>query len=299
MSIKLPAIIIILDHIPFIKKNSNDYASILNLCFANWYQYMSYNYKSAVIITTVIFLNLISSMVQAQNSNPSHAIGLIQHVDELLRGKQNYAVYKMIVTTPRWERELQLEAWDDRQNHKTFIHVLAPVKDHGTKYLRIQYKLWAYLPKLERVLKIPPSMMLQSWMGSDFNNDDLVKESSIIEDYDHKLAGEENINDYLCYIVELLPKPNAPVVWGKILYWISSSELLPVKEQFFSEKGKLIKELIYSDFKTVQGRTIPTKYVMTNYLKTGHQTKLYISKIVFDKPFDNNLFSMQNLRKAQ
>ncbi len=260
---------------------------------------MTYNSKSAILITTVILLTLISSMVWAQKPNPSYAIELIQHVDDLLRGKQNYAVYKMVVTTPRWERELQLEAWDDRQNHKTFIHILAPVKDHGTKYLRIQYKLWVYLPKLERVLKIPPSMMLQSWMGSDFNNDDLVKESSIINDYHHKLAGKEIINEYPCHIVELIPKPNAPVVWGKILYWISSDELLPIKEQFFNEKGKLIKELLYSDFKTVQGRTIPTKYTMTNYVKTGHQTKLYISKITFDEPFDEHLFSMQNLKKAQ
>lgn len=224
---------------------------------------------------------------------------MVEHVETLLRGKNNHAVYTMQVRTPEWERELRLEAWDDRSNQRALIKILAPSKDRDTRYLKIEYKLWMYLPKLERILKIPPSMMMQSWMGSDFNNDDLVKESSIVQDYEHKIAGEKTLANIVACQIELTPKPHAPVVWGKILYWISKDGLLPLREQFFDERGKLIKELLFSEFKVMDGRKIPTLYTMTSKTKPGHKTLLIIEKIKYNQDIDERLFSMRNLKRTR
>lgn len=141
---------------------------------------------------------------------------LVAHVERLLWGKTNQGTAEMIVITPRWERKLELRFWMERPE-RTFIRILAPPKEAGIGSLRIKAEMWNYLPAVERVIKIPPSMMLQPWMGSDFTNDDLVKESSILDDYTHKVVGATAVNGQDAYQVEATPKPDAPVVWGRVL----------------------------------------------------------------------------------
>jgi len=224
---------------------------------------------------------------------------IIQNMESVIRGNTNYGVYSMTVVTPRWERTLTLEAWDDHQNNRAFIKILAPAKDKDTLFLKIGYQLWMFMPKLERIIKIPPSMMLQPWMGSDFTNDDLAKESSIVNDYTHHVVGVERVEDQEVYKIELIPKPEAPIVWGKIWYWINKKNFLPLREQFFDEKGKLIKDLRFSEIKSMDDRDIPTLYEMRSVNKPGHITTLRIEKILFDQKFDERIFSIQRLKKAR
>jgi len=224
---------------------------------------------------------------------------IVERVESNLRGKNNYGIYTMIVRTPNWERTLSLEAWDDRIKNRAFVKINSPPKDKDTLFLKIGSNLWMFLPQLEKIIKIPPSMMLQPWMGSDFNNDDLVKESSLIQDYTHRIVGKEKVGHQEVFQIELLPKPEAPVVWGKILYWVTPEEFIPYREQYFDEKGRLVKELKFSELKLVGERKIPTLYEMVPLGKTGHHTLLIIKKIRFNQKFDEDLFSMKNLRRGR
>jgi outer membrane lipoprotein-sorting protein len=224
---------------------------------------------------------------------------IVERVESNLRGKNNYGIYTIIVRTPNWERTLSLEAWDDRIKNRAFVKINSPPKDKDTLFLKIGYNLWMFLPQLEKIIKIPPSMMLQPWMGSDFNNDDLLKESSLIQDYTHRIVGKEKVGHQEAFQIELLPKPEAPVVWGKIIYWVTPEEFIPHREQFFDEKGRLVKELKFSEVKLMGERKIPTLYEMIPLGKPGHQTLLMINKIRFNQKFNEDLFSMKNLRRGR
>ncbi len=222
---------------------------------------------------------------------------IVEKADELLRGMTSYGVFEMKVITPDWNRTLVFETWDIKEDKKAFIRVKSPPKDKGTGHLKIGTNLWMYKPQLEKIIKIPPSMMLQSWMGSDFTNDDLVKESSIVEDYRHFLRGTEVIDAQEAYKLELIPKPKAPVVWGKIIVYIRTEDYIPIKELYYNERGKLIKRLTLSDIKQMGGRRIPTRWVMESVTKENHRTIMIIKEIQFDIEIADSVFTKKNLEK--
>lgn len=223
---------------------------------------------------------------------------IIRKMDNLLWGSSSQGNFELQVETPRWTRTLKLRAWD-KDRKKTFIRILGPAKEKGIGTLRIKYEMWNYLPSVEKIIKVPPSMMFQPWMGSDFTNDDIVKESSIVEDYEHEILGMEVIDGTEAFKVEALPKPEAPVVWGKIIYWVRKKDFVPLKEEFFSEKGELIRELRFSEIKQMGGRTIPTVWEMKPLKKKGKRTIFRIKEISYDIPIDDNIFSLENLRSPE
>jgi hypothetical protein len=223
---------------------------------------------------------------------------LVEHVERLLWGKTNHGLSEMTVTTPHWTRTLKLRFWMDRPRH-TLIRILAPPKEQGIGSLRIGAEMWNYLPKIARIIKIPSSMMLQPWMGSDFTNDDLVKESSMLEDYTHRLTGEQRVDGVAAHVVQSLPKPEAPVVWGKIVYFIRVSDQLPLKQEYYDERGALIKVLTFGEVRRLGGRTIPTRWRMQPAAKPEHHTVMWIREISFDQPLDRGLFTLANLRNPR
>jgi len=159
--------------------------------------------------------------------------------------------------------------------------------------------MWNYLPSVEKVIKIPPSMMLQPWMGSDFANDDLVKESSIVNDYTHKIISEQNIDGHPVCKIELTPKPNAAVIWGKIIYWVRKDDYIPLREEFYNEKMKLIKLLEYSDIGKVSDRIIPRVWRMKSIIKPNHYTIVRLVDVKYNIPIDESIFTLANLKKIQ
>jgi len=223
---------------------------------------------------------------------------LVEHVERLLWGKTNHGLSEMTVTTPRWERTLKMRFWMDRPRF-TLIRILAPPKEQGIGSLRIGAEMWNYLPKVARIIKIPSSMMLQPWMGSDFSNDDLVKESSMVEDYTHTLTGTTMLDAVPAFRVQSIPKPDAPVVWGKIVYFIRVSDRIPLKQEYYDERGELIKVMSFSDVQPRGGRRIPTRWTMQPVAKPGHRTVMRIHEIAFDRPIDAGVFTQANLRNPR
>ena len=155
------------------------------------------------------------------------------------------------------------------------------------------------MPSIGRMIKIPPSMMMQSWMGSDFTNDDLLKESSIVVDYTHKIIGSEEVDGYDCYKIELTPKPNAAVVWGKILMWVSKKGYYELQIEYFDETGTLINKQLGSEIKKMGSRTLPTKFTMIPMDKKGNKTILKLINVVFNKPIPDRFFSQQNMKRLR
>ena len=168
--------------------------------------------KSALALVAI----LLCSPRAAIRAEEPDALAIARKCDAALKGKTEHGSASMTVRTPEWQRALEMKFWYDYPQ-KTFIRIVAPAKDAGTGTLRLGSNMWTYLPTVERVIKVPPSLMLQSWMGSDFSNDDLVKESSLPTDYTHQIEGETIEDGDACYRLIATPKPNAPVVWGKLV----------------------------------------------------------------------------------
>jgi outer membrane lipoprotein-sorting protein len=189
------------------------------------------------------------------------AAELVDKAETVLWGRTLYSDFEMTINTTSWSRKLLLKVWMDRPG-KSFLRVVGPAKDKGISSLRLKSEMWNYIPAIERTIKIPPSLMLQPWLGSDFTNDDLVKESSIVNDYTHKLLDATKSDGHDAYRVESLPKPGAAVVWGKIFYTIRD-DFVPLKLEYFDERGNLIRTLTYTDIRQMGGRIIPTRWEMS------------------------------------
>lgn len=221
---------------------------------------------------------------------------LLTQMDEVLRGKSHDMTVVLHVKTPRWERDYKIRVWMKGVDY-TFARVLEPSKSEGQGFLRVQSRLWQYLPSAERTILIPPSLMLDDFMGSDFSNDDFVKLSYLPRDYDASISAEEKIGGFDCYRLELIPKPDAPVTYGKLVVWLRQKDSAPVRWDFFNEKLIHIRTLEYSDFKTFGSHEIPAVWKMSNHKDTDRSTTVTIQEAVFDQEISDSLFTKSNLEK--
>ena len=241
-------------------------------------------------------LALTPASQSASRAQEPSAHDVVDRAEKALWGTTVQAQLSMTVTTPRWERTLELQASIERPR-RTFIRILAPAKEAGIASLRIGPEMWNYLPTVERTIKIPPSMMLQPWMGSDFSNDDLVKESSMVDDYTHRVVGSDTAGGVAVYVIEALPKPDAAVVWGRLVLRVRKPDFLPVRVEYYDERGTLIRVLTYSEIGSVGGRTIPTRWEMRPTAKPGNVTTIVMKRATFDAAIPADIFTQRNLTK--
>jgi len=234
-----------------------------------------------------------SAVLSAQEAG-AHEI--VDRAQSALWGTTVQSRLTMTVTTPRWERTLELQGWMERPR-RSFIRILAPAKEAGIASLRIGPEMWNYLPNVERTIRIPPSMMLQPWMGSDFTNDDLVKQYSLVDDYTHRMIGADTAGAAAAYVIEALPKPDAPVVWGRIVLSVRRADFLPVREEYYDERGSLIRVLTFSEIRPLGGRTIPTRWEMRSVTKPGNLTTIVMQSATFDAAIPEEVFTQRNLTR--
>lgn len=238
-------------------------------------------------------LSLASSFVNAQDIKE-----IIRQADEKFRGTSSEGEMTMIIQRPTWSREVSMKNWS-LGNEYSLIYIIAPAKEKGQVFLKRQKEMWNWVPNIERMIKIPPSMMMQSWMGSDFTNDDLVRESSLVRDYTHKLLGEETIEGYKCYKAELIPLDDAPVVWGKVIMWISKNELYWLKGEYYDEDGYLVNTENFSDIKKMDDRMMPTRLEMIPADEPGNKTILIFKNMKFSVKLEESFFSQQNMKRVR
>ncbi|MEW6288666.1 MAG: outer membrane lipoprotein-sorting protein [Thermodesulfobacteriota bacterium] len=219
---------------------------------------------------------------------------IIKKVEERLNGKTAVLKISMIITTSRATRTMKMDSYSVG-NEKSFIKITYPGKDYGITFLKIDDAMWQYVPRIEKIIKIPASMMLQSWMGTDFTNDDLVRESSISRDYEARIT-TENVDSYE---IELLPRPEAAVVWGRLVMEVAQKELLPKSVRYFDEEGLLVRTLQYTEVKQLGDRLYPSRWVMIPHdpEKAGNRTIIEITEAAFDVPIAEEYFSKRALQR--
>jgi outer membrane lipoprotein-sorting protein len=229
---------------------------------------------------------------------PAHDIvEIMTRMDELYRSESSYSEVEMNIVTPNWQRTLNMKIWTQGMD-KTFIRILSPKKEKGMGTLRIGNEMWNYLPKTNKIMKIPPSMMMGSWMGSDFTNDDLVEEFTYIDDYTVEWARIESPEDGVLYI-KAIPREDLPVVWGHLVMAVRESDYIPLWEKYYDEKGRLMRTLVFSDVQDYSGRLLPSTMKVIPENKEGHSTEVRYTSAVFDRDIEEDIFSLRNLRSPQ
>jgi len=223
---------------------------------------------------------------------------IVRMADAHMRGKTMKGQMTIKIVRPDYTREMSMNTWMKGTQY-ALILVTAPAKDKGTTFLKRVREVWDWLPTLERTIKLPPSMMSQSWMGTDFTNDDLVKETSIVDDYDQTIIGEEKIADRMCWKIQMIPKPGAAVVWSKVIGWIDKKDYLELKSEMYDEDGKLVNTLNQYDIKMMGGRLLPTTMEMIPSDKPGHKTIISYQSEIFDQPISDDFFSTQNMKNPK
>jgi len=248
-----------------------------------------------MVLRLLVLVLLFSGQIAIAQGGTSSALERVKQMEQQLWAASNQGVYQMTIVTPHWQRTLEIKAWMIRPE-KTLIRILAPKKERGVGSLRIRSEMWNYIPKIDRVIKIPPSMMLQPWMGSDFTNDDLVKESSLITDYEHSQFASTSESGIAVVGIRAIPKPDAPAVWGKLEFWLRASDNLPLRQLYYDERGRLVKQLSFDNIQLLGGRLIPTRWTMRSATKTDQHTVIELLSMQFDIAIDEKLFSMRRLR---
>ncbi len=224
------------------------------------------------------------------------ATEIIERAEDLLKGETSQGVFKMTIVTPNFTRVMEMETYW-KGNEKALIHINSPRREAGNRTLKVGNEMWMYLRNTETTIKIPPSMMLQSWNGSDFTNDDIVRETNLVEDYSTDIIGEEEIDGVLCWVIELMPRSDLAIVWGKLHYYVRQKDYVPARIDYYDEHGDLIRYMEFSDIGEQGGRTIPATWTMHNNIKPGHKTTFEIIEIQFDVPLSSRIFSLQELQR--
>ena len=247
-------------------------------------------YRLFLMVLVILFTNPVVPLASEQDVET-----LVRKIDALYRSATSVADMEMQIVTPHWERTLSLRVWTKGMD-KTFIRIDAPKKEKGVTTLRIRNEMWNYLPKTNKVIKVPPSMMMGSWMGSDFTNDDLVKESSMLNDYTYEMIVPADAKPGHLYI-QFIPKDDSPIVWGKLITAVRADDLIPVWQHFYDEKSNLMRVLNFKEIVSFGGKTIPSVMEMVPQNQDRHKTVMRYLKAEFDVPIDDNVFTRRNLQR--
>ncbi|HCE2648256.1 TPA: outer membrane lipoprotein-sorting protein [Vibrio parahaemolyticus] len=241
----------------------------------------------------VLFFLLFTSLSYAES-----AFDIVQKSDQAMRGKSSYSEATMEIVRPDWTRSMTMKSWT-KGTELSLVLVTAPAKDKGSASLKRHREMWNWVPSIERVIKIAPSMLSQSWMGSDFTNDDLINQSSIVVDYQHALLGNDSFEGDKVWVIEATAKPDAPVVWNKVTLWISQSTYLQRKVEFYDEFDERVNVLTTYDVKELGGRKIAARMEMKPVDKPGNKTIFTTHQAQFDFDINDDFFSQQQMKSLR
>lgn len=233
------------------------------------------------------------------DSGAQTAKEIVKKADDKRKGEtSSITVMSMLIKRPTYERNVAFKSWTKGLEYSITL-VTDPVQEKGQTFLKRKKEMWNWNPRISRMIKLPPSMMSQGWMGSDFTNDDLLQESSIVRDYAHSLKGEENLEDHVCYKIELIPTEEAAVVWGKLILWISKDEYIQIKAEYYDEDDYLVKTELAHDIQEMGGRMLPKQFEIIPADKPKQRTIVTIESIQFNVPIEDSFFSQQSMKKLR
>ena len=236
-----------------------------------------------------------AASLQAQTLS---ATQIVKRADDNRRGNNSCSEMKMIVIRPTWTREIGIKSWAKGTEYSLTL-ITSPAKDKGQVFLKRGKDLWNWQPSISRMIKMSSSVMGQSWMGSDFTNDDMVRESSTVNDYTHKLEKTEKVREFDCYKIILTPKETAAVVWGKVITWISITDFVEIKTEFYDEDNELVNTMNSYDVKSYGNRKLASRMEIIPAEKPNQKTVMVVEKYDFDIAIDDSFFSQQNMQRVK
>ncbi|MDX1640146.1 MAG: outer membrane lipoprotein-sorting protein [Balneolaceae bacterium] len=246
--------------------------------------------KMILFIGLFVIMNVSASAQSAEE--------IVREAYKKMEGESSRAEITMQIVRPNWERSVSMKSWSLGEDY-SMILITAPARDEGTAFLMRNNEIWNWLPDVNRTIKMPPSMMSQSWMGSDFSNNDLVRESSVVTDYTYELLGDSTVAGYDCYKIEMIPKPDAPIVWAKVVSYISKDEYLNLRVEYFDEDDVMVRVMTGSEIEEMDGRLIPAKMEMIPLEEEGNKTVITYQDIEFNIDISEQFFSIQNMKRVQ
>ncbi len=233
---------------------------------------------------------------QAGNTKPDPA-RIVADMEQVMRGDASYAEMTMRIVRPRYEREVSLRAWQLKRKY-TMILVTSPARDRGTAFLLRENNVWTYDPRIDRTTRLPSSMMAQPWMGSDFTNDDLVRDSDTIEDYTHELLRTEEVDGRTAYVIRMVPKPDRPIVWGKVKMWICVDDFLQLRVENYDQRDQRVNTMILDRITRFKDREIPSRITVAPEDKENERTVLIYDALDFDVELDETFFTQRNMQRV-
>ncbi len=242
-------------------------------------------------------LGLPPQPLPAQTTDAATAEEIVRHVDDLLRGDSSHGTVRMEVVTQRWTRTMEMEMWSLGQDY-SLVRVLSPSREAGTATLKVDRDIWNSLPRVDRTIKVPGSGMGGSWMGSHFTYDDLVRESSMADDYRIEVSFEGDRDEDEIWEFTLTPLPEAPVVWGRVELEVRKDDRMPLRARYFDDRGELARTMVFARFRTMGGRLVPSELSMHPEDRPGERTTLIYDDLAFDVGLEEGFFSLQRLRSG-
>jgi len=241
-------------------------------------------------------LLFVAGSIQAQGLSASE---IIKKADDKTQGEiTSQGKMTMQIVRPTYTRTVSFKLWSKGKEFSMTL-ITAPAKEKGQSFLKREKEMWSWNPSISRMIKLPPSMMSQGWMGSDYTNDDILKESSVVRDYTHEIIGEEKIEGKLCYKIKMVAKEDAAVVWGSQIRWIDKKDFMFLKNELYDEDDYLVRTELGKDFKMMDGRLIPAKLILIPAEEEGNKTVIIIEEIKFNKPIKEAFFSQQNMKRLR
>lgn len=226
------------------------------------------------------------------------ATAIVEKASRNRDGQVFHSDIKMTIVRPTWQREICAKMWVKTRDF-TFVLLTAPARERGQAFLKRKKDLWNWQPSIERTIKMSATVTGQSWLGSDFTTDDIMRQLSFSNDFTHTLLGRETFGGTECYKILLTPKPHSVVVWGKILSWISTKEFVDLKNEYYDEDGKLIHTYYGYDFKHFDSYCIPMRMEIVPARKNNHKTVLLVQEYILNPPLNDNFFSLQNIKNIR
>lgn len=243
-------------------------------------------------------LSLMLGLLVAFTPQEESAKDIIQKAIDLSNGISSKGEVEMKIVRTKWTRTVKMKSWSLGSDY-SMILITAPAADKGQVFMKRDKDMWNYIPKINRMIKMPPSMMSQGWMGSDMSNDDMVKMNSLITDYDHKILGSETVNGIDCHKIQLIPHEDAAVVWGKIEIWIAKNEYYQMKTIQYDEDMEAVTKTIASEIKQYGTRSLPSKFELIPMDKKGQKTIVTTISQEFDIELKEDFFTQQNMKRVR
>ena len=251
---------------------------------------------SLVLLSITLLMSVDPSFLSASESPSERAREILKKIDDLWRGDSSHGILTMKVQTKNYTRTIKMEGWSKGKD-KSLVRIISPLKERGTATLKSENSFYTYLPKTDRTIRLNSGMMMGSWMGSHFTNDDLVKDSRLEDDFDPSISFEGLRDGQKVLEFTLMPKPEAAVVWGKIVIMVRQSDYIPLTEIFYDEDLAITRTMTFTDVKILGGRKFPSVLKVVPTDKPREFTQMVYEEMTFNIDIKDSFFSLSQLKR--